>query len=226
MREIILDTETTGLDPKSGHRIIEIGALEMINKVLTGKSFHYYLNPQRDVPFEAFQIHGISTDFLRDKPKFVEIAESFLEFVKGGRLVIHNAGFDLNFLNYELSLLKLPSLDNLAVVDTLQLAKKAFPGARNNLDALCKRFKIDNSHRQFHGALKDAELLSEVYIELTGGRQVKLDISLTSEVELLNAGKGNLDLTTLNFKTSPPTAEEIALHQEFIKKIPNNLWPS
>lgn len=218
MREIILDTETTGLDPKQGHKIIEIGALEMVNKILTGNSFHYYINPQRSVPNEAFQIHGISTEFLKDKPKFHEIADEFIEFVTGGKLVIHNATFDMNFLNYELGLINKPSLDYNHVVDTLPMARRLFPGQKNNLDALCKRFKVDNSDRKYHGALKDAVLLSEVYIELTGGRQVKLEMTKQdSDNSSGNITKNSYD--NLNFKIVKPTESELQLHEEFINNL-------
>ena len=177
IREIVLDTETTGLNPHDGHRIVEIGALEMVDKVLTGKKFHFYINPERDMPNEVYKIHGISSDFLKDKPVFREVADEFLEFIEDGKLVIHNAPFDIKFLNYELSLLSLPSLELSEAIDTLTIARKNYPGARVNLDALCKRFKIDNSSREFHGALLDAALLAEVYVELTGGRQTSFVMS-------------------------------------------------
>src|ERR1700677_2124379 len=178
MREIILDTETTGLDPKAGHRLVEIGMLEMHNKSLTGKKFHFYLNPQRDMPMEAYRIHGLSSEFLADKPLFADIADDLLDFIQDTKLVIHNAVFDMKFINHELSLLDKPSIDMLNVIDTLAIARRAFPGAKTNLDALCRRFRVDNSSRKFHGALLDAELLSEVYVELMGGRQTSFSISL------------------------------------------------
>lgn len=193
-REIILDTETTGLDPNSGHRIIEIGALEMYNRVLTGNKFHFHINPERDVPLEAYKIHGISTEFLRDKPLFADIAEDFINFIEGTKLVIHNAPFDIKFLNHELSRVGIASLDMLNVIDTLPIARKKFPGAKVNLDALCKRFKIDNSSRTFHGALLDCELLAEVYVELTGGRQASFDLkakNLEADIQLSNDGFDN-----------------------------------
>ncbi len=219
MREIVLDTETTGLDPRQGHRIIEIGAIEMYNKVHTGKSFHYYINPERQVPFEAFQIHGISTEYLQDKPKFIEIADEFIKFVEGGKLVIHNATFDMNFLNYELGLLNMPSLDYATVIDTLPMARRMFPGQRNNLDALCKRFRIDNSNRQYHGALKDANLLLEVYIELTGGRQTKLALDKNESEEFQLSGKSKNSYSNMDFRITKPTEDEVILHKEFMKKI-------
>ncbi len=216
MREIILDTETTGLDPRQGHKIIEIGALEMIDKVLTGRSFHHYVNPQREVPFEAFQIHGISSEYLKDKPKFHEIADEFLEFVSGGKLVIHNANFDMNFLNFELSLINKHSLDHLSVIDTLLIARNMFPGQKNNLDALCKRFKIDNSDRKYHGALKDAALLAEVYVELSGGRQIKIELGNKSVS--LEENKPQFS-KNYEFKIVYPSEEEHKLHSEFMQSI-------
>lgn len=217
LREIVLDTETTGLNPYEGHRIVEIGALEMVNKVLTGNKFHFYINPQRDMPNEAYKIHGISSDFLRDKPVFQEVADEFLEFIKDGKLVIHNAPFDIKFLNYELSLLNLPSLELSEAIDTLIIARKNYPGARVNLDALCKRFKIDNSSREFHGALLDAALLAEVYVELTGGRQTSFVINSISSNEL----QSNVMNTKAegNKLVVYPTEEELLKHQEFIDKF-------
>ena len=173
MREIILDTETTGLDPKSGHRLIEIGCLEMVNLRLTGQSFQTYINPERDVPLESTRISGITTDFLAPFPVFEKVVVAFLDFIQDSQLVIHNARFDLGFINSELNRSKRSTLTN-TVVDTLQLARKLFPGSPANLDALCKRFQVDRSARHQHGALIDSQLLAQVYIELRGGRQRKL----------------------------------------------------
>ena len=221
MREIILDTETTGLDPRDGHKVIEIGGVEMINKVLTGNKFHYYVNPERDVPQDAYRIHGISSEFLQDKPLFRDIAHEFINFINNAKLVIHNAQFDIKFLNYELTLLNLPSIDLAEVIDTLIIAKRAFPGARVNLDALCKRFKVDNTNRQFHGALKDAYLLSEVYVELSGGRQVSFslreieeNIIIKEEQAIKYTGKGNRIIIT-------PTDNELKEHNAFVSKFIN-----
>ena len=212
-REIILDTETTGLSPKDGHRIIEIGALEMVDKVLTGEKFHFYINPKRDIPEEAYRIHGISSQFLQDKPVFQEIADDFLKFLKDGTLVIHNAPFDIRFLNHELSLLKYSSLELDKAIDTLIIARKTFPGTKVNLDALCKRFKIDNSSRQYHGALKDAELLSEVYIELTGGRQTSFIIKkIFKEENIVN----NFQPISRDRIVVYPTENELLCHNNFI----------
>ena len=219
IREIVLDTETTGLSPRDGHRIVEIGALEMENKVLTGNKFHFYINPERDMPQEAYRIHGILGDFLKDKPLFKDIADSFLKFIDNSQMVIHNAPFDIKFLNHELSLLNLPSLELANAIDTLIIARKAFPGAKVNLDALCRRFKVDNSSRQYHGALKDAELLSEVYVELTGGRQTSFVIK--NESINFNSDK-NLSLDASGNKIIiRPTQEEQIFHKEFLQKIFN-----
>ena len=189
----------------------------MLNKVRTGKEFHCYINPQRDMPFEAYQIHGISSKFLSDKPLFKDIADEFIKFIENGKLVIHNAPFDIKFLNHELDLLKLPSLDLSQVIDTLSMARKMFPGLRVNLDALCKKFKIDNTDRKQHGALKDAKLLAEVYVELSGGRQVSLSINqkvsgeFVSKNEVVALAKGNGIVIF-------PSEEELCKHEIFIKE--------
>lgn len=175
-REIILDTETTGIAPAEGHRIVEIGAIELLNHLPTGRTFHVYLNPERDMPKEAEAVHGLSTAFLRDKPVFRSIADEFLEFVSDAVLVIHNASFDMAFINAELSYLDKPPIDMGQVIDTLVMARRKHPMASNSLDALCRRYGIDNSKRTKHGALLDAELLADVYIELLGGRQTALNL--------------------------------------------------
>lgn len=215
MRKIILDTETTGLDVAMGHRIVEIGALEMRNKVLTGNKFHYYINPERDMPTEAYRIHGISGEFLKNKPLFKEIVDDFIEFLGDSKLVIHNAIFDLKFLNHELSLLKKPSIDILKAIDTLALARKMFPGAKVNLDALCKKFRIDNSTRTFHGALKDAALLAEVYVELTGGRQVSFNIETDKPILL----SSTIPKSACKIAVIKPTKQELENHKNFLAKI-------
>ena len=171
MREIVLDTETTGLDPAAGHRVVEIAALELLHHVPTGRTFREYINPERDMPPEAERIHGLSAEFLKDKPLFKAIAPDFLDFVGDARLIIHNAAFDMKFLNAELSLCGLGPLGNDRAVCTVTMARQRYPGAQVSLDALCRRFAIDNSARTFHGALLDCELLAEVYLELCGGRQ-------------------------------------------------------
>lgn len=173
MREIVMDTETTGLDPFAAHkdRIVEIGGVELWNHVPTGKVYHQYINPERDMPQEAFDVHGLSEEFLRDKPVFAAIAEEFLAFVGDAKLVIHNASFDMKFINAELSWLNRPPLPMDQAIDTLKIARKKFPGAQASLDALCRRFGIDNSARTLHGALLDSEILADVYLELIGGKQ-------------------------------------------------------
>lgn len=179
MREIVLDTETTGLDPLSGDRIVEIGAVELWNHVATGEVYHQYINPERDMPIEAFNVHGLSAEFLSDKPVFRDIAKDFLGFIRDSKLVIHNAAFDMKFINAELKWLKLPPLPKDQAIDTLMIARKRFPGAQASLDSLCRKFGIDNSARTLHGALLDSEILAEVYLELTGGRQP--DFGLASQ---------------------------------------------
>ncbi len=187
MREIVLDTETTGLEPEAGHRIVEIAGMELLNGVRTGKDFQTYLNPERDMPEEAFRVHGLSEDFLRDKPKFAEVAENLLEFLGDARLVIHNAAFDLKFLNAELTRLGRRPLSRARAVDTVALARAKYPGAQVSLDALCRRLGIDNSARSLHGAFLDCELLSEVYLELSGGRQPGFDLDRRDTAERVAA---------------------------------------
>ncbi len=178
MRQIVLDTETTGLDPAQGHRIIEIGCVELLNRRLTGNHFHHYLQPDRDIDEGAFEVHGISNEFLLDKPRFATIADDFLNFVNGAELVIHNAPFDVGFIDAELKLVGETKLESVStVLDTLVMAREMYPGQRNNLDALCKRLEIDNSQRTLHGALLDAEILADVYLLMTGG-QVSLSLSV------------------------------------------------
>lgn len=171
MRQIILDTETTGLDPALGHRLIEIGCLELVNRRLTRRSFHHYLNPDREIDAGAMAVHGISNEFVRDKPRFAEVVDDFLAFVSGAELVIHNAAFDIGFINHELSLLGRPAVTELcSVLDTLQMARSKHPGQKNNLDALARRYFADNRDRTYHGALLDAEILADVYLAMTGGQ--------------------------------------------------------
>lgn len=181
MREIVLDTETTGLDPLNGDRLVEIGCVEIINRIVTGTVYHVYINPERDMPVEAFRVHGLSSEFLSDKPVFAAVADEFLEFIAEDTLVIHNAAFDIGFLNAELDRLKRPAISRDRVVDTLALARRKHPGTSNRLDDLMNRYGIDSSRRVKHGALLDAELLAEVYSELLGGRQASL-IGLVEEV--------------------------------------------
>lgn len=177
IREIVLDTETTGLDPRRGHRLVEIGCVELINHFPSGKTWHEYINPQRDMPEEAYNIHGISSAFLADKPLFRDLADGFLEFIQDATLIIHNATFDVGFLNHELEQVRRPTIGFEAVIDTLAMARRKHPGSPSSLDALCKRYRIDNSSRTKHGALLDSELLAEVYIELIGGQQARMDLA-------------------------------------------------
>ena len=177
MREIVLDTETTGLSPDNGDRIVEIGCVELINHVPTSNTYQVYLNPEKDMDPGAEKVHGLTNEFLLDKPKFIEIADSFLDFIGDSNLIAHNADFDINFLNSELVRAKKEKINNDRVVDTLKIARSKFPGARNSLDALCKRFFVDNSNRSLHGALLDSELLAEVYLELVGGKEPDLELS-------------------------------------------------
>lgn len=228
MRELCLDTETTGLDPRSGHRVIEIAVVEMIDRVKSGKFIHFYINPRREVPQEAFNIHGISTEFLKDKPIFDHVAQKFLDFIEGGKLVIHNAAFDLKFLNYELGILGLPKIDASNVVDSLTIARQKFPGAPASLDALCRRFGIDLSKRTKHGALLDTELLCEVYIELMGGAQTGFGFGATKkeakQVEIKTSAISE-NKNTLPKRDFPLSDDDLKMHQEFItKNFKTNLW--
>lgn len=225
MREIILDTETTGLSPRDGHRVVEIGCVELVNYVATGRTWHSYLNPERDMPAEAAAVHGLTGDFLAGKPVFASVVEEFHAFIGDAPLVIHNAAFDLGFLNAELERLGFPALPSNRAVDTVEMARRKFPGLRNSLDALCERFGIDKSARQWHGALLDAQLLAEVYLELRGGRQPGLTM------ELAPAG-GSTYRTSIPSPIRQPRAprphtpspEELAAHEAVLEKIKNPLW--
>ena len=212
MRQIILDTETTGLDPKLGHRVIEVAGVELVNRRLTGKHFHRYLNPGRDSDEGALQVHGLTTEFLSDKPKFAEIADEFLDYVSGAELVIHNAPFDIGFLDSELALARKKRMKTYCpeVIDTLRMAKDLHPGKRNGLDSLCDRYQIDNSARTLHGALLDAELLAEVYLAMTRGQNSLIIESETvsTEVRVPAFKRGELKLTVVR-----ASAEEIAAHE-------------
>ncbi|WP_374626450.1 DNA polymerase III subunit epsilon [Devosia sp.] len=182
-REIVLDTETTGLSPVTGDRVVEIGCVELINHIPTGRHFHVYLNPERDMPEEAYRVHGLSSEFLRDKPRFADEADKFLAFIADATLIIHNAPFDMAFLNAELERIGRPGLGN-PVIDTVMVAREVHPGARVSLDALCKHYGVDNSRRTLHGALLDSEILADVYLELIGGRQVALTLIAETRVEI------------------------------------------
>jgi DNA polymerase-3 subunit epsilon len=224
-REIVLDTETTGFEPSEGHRLVEIGCVELENHLPTGKVFHAYINPQRDVPAEAARIHGLTTEFLQDKPIFTEKVDEFRAFIEGATLVIHNAEFDMKFLNAELKGAGFPKgLGQVEVVDTLLVARQKFPGQPANLDALCRRFKIDNTERKFHGALLDAQLLAEVYLELKGGRQHGL--GLASEAAAIGTAQLNAKIRRQNRETRsfPVSAGELAVHEKFVGGIKGSLW--
>lgn len=217
-RQIILDTETTGLEPKLGHRIIEVAGVELVNRRLTGRHFHRYLNPGRDSDEAALQVHGLTTEFLSDKPKFGEIVDEFLDYVTGAELIIHNAPFDIGFLDSELALLKRKRMNTCCpeVIDTLRMARELHPGKRNGLDSLCERYQIDNSARTLHGALLDAELLAEVYLAMTRGQESLMIESESAHGEVHAAGFNRGDLKLMVLRASP---EEIALHEAQIAEI-------
>ncbi|MBN9543311.1 MAG: DNA polymerase III subunit epsilon [Alphaproteobacteria bacterium] len=212
--KICLDTETTGLDPYKGHRVVEIGAVELINGSKTGRFFHAYINPERDVPEEAYKVHGISTEFLKDKPLMRDVYHKFHEFIGSHDLVIHNAAFDLKFLDFEASLVGFPKITN-HVIDTLKICRSKFPGSPANLDALCRRFKIDLSKRDKHGALLDSELLADVYINLTGGFQRTFAIQ-SEQITVIKKERIKIFREAREF---PPSAEEIQLHEQFLEII-------
>ncbi|MEQ8229062.1 MAG: DNA polymerase III subunit epsilon [Rhodospirillales bacterium] len=219
MREVVLDTETTGLDPLSGHRIVEIGCVELVNHVASGRTYHQYINPERDMPVEAFNVHGLSAEFLRDHPVFADVADAFVDFVGTAPLVIHNASFDMGFINAELARLKRPGIPMDQAVDTVSMARKKFPGAGASLDALCKRFQIDNTHRELHGALLDARLLAEVYLELIGGRQPDLELAAEKEAQGVV-----VERTVRPPRAHAPLAEEEAAHKAFLEKLTDPVW--
>lgn len=226
MRTIVLDTETTGLDPKSGHRVVEIGCVELHHGLPTGQVYHIYLNPQRSMPAEAFRVHGLSEEFLSDKPLFHEIVDDLLAFIKQDPLIIHNARFDMKFLNAELEKCGKALLPFEQAIDTLAIAKQKFPGSPVNLDALCRRFQVDNSNRIKHGALLDAEILAEVYLELLGGRQTTFDLGDAKKSgprvgeDLENAPRA----PARRERFFPPTQEELSAHAQFLTKIKNPIW--
>lgn len=222
MREIVLDTETTGLDPNSGHRIVEIGCVEVVNHVSTGRTFHCYINPERPMDPEAEAVHGLGDTFLADKPIFAAVVEDFLGFIENAPLVIHNAPFDMAFLNAELARLKLSALPRDRAIDTVQLARRKFPGAQVNLDALCRRYGIDNSNRELHGALLDAQLLAEVYLELRGGRQPGLTLASDASIQVETGQRRNRPRREA--RPHAPSPEETAAHEAFIGKLTDPIW--
>ena len=225
MREVVLDTETTGFDPDSGDRIVEIGAVELMGHVATGRTYHQYINPERSMPEEAFQVHGLGDEFLRDKPKFAEIGRAFVDFIGDAKLVIHNASFDIKFLNAELKWMGLPQIPWEQAIDTLDMARKRFPGSPASLDALCRRFNIDNSSRTLHGALLDSEILAEVYLELIGGRQPDFALSGASTTRGSVASDDWVPRPRPNPLPSRLTENEAAAHAEFVAKLGDDaIW--
>jgi DNA polymerase-3 subunit epsilon len=225
VREIVFDTETTGLSPYSGDRMVEIGCVEILNRVETGRHFHCYFNPGRDMPIEAEAVHGLSTIFLSDKPRFADKAEELLEFIEDSPLIAHNASFDFGFLNYELEQCGRPHVPLTRMVDTLVMARSRHPGAKHSLDALCMRFGIDRSHRVKHGALLDAQLLAQVYMELTGGRQIGLGlVGDTASVSIAKAAGPVLVREPRPARPHAPLAEELERHRAFIAQLVNPLW--
>ena len=228
MREIIFDTETTGLDPRSGDRLVEIGCIEMINRVATGATYHCYFNPERDMPEEAERVHGLSITFLADKPLFAEKAQEFLDFIGDSPMVAHNASFDFGFINAELTRAGFEPVSLDRMVDTVKIARQKHPGAKNSLDALCTRYGVDRSHRTKHGALLDSELLAQVYVELLGGRQIGL--GLAAESVSISASVTTISATATRdrpFRAPRPhaaSADELAAHEAFLKKIKEPLW--
>jgi DNA polymerase III subunit epsilon len=221
MREIVLDTETTGFEPAEGHRIVEIGAVELMNHLPTGRTYHQYINPERPMPKEAFEVHGLGDDFLRDKPVFARIGRAFLDFIGEAQMVIHNAAFDMKFLNFELDRAGFATLPYARATDTLMIARQKFPGSPASLDALCRRFGVDNSMREKHGALLDSEILAEVYLELVGGRQPDLVLVSASSA----SAKGQVGHTAWRARPRPEplpariTPEETAAHEAMVAKL-------
>ena len=223
LRQIILDTETTGLDPKLGHRVIEIGCIELVNRKFTGEQYHIYLNPDRDSDEAALEVHGLTSEFLSDKPRFKDIYEEFLKFISGSELLIHNAEFDVNFLDHEIKLLskKLPTVSDcvIKITDTLQIAREKHPGQRNSLDALVKRYEIGGYDRELHGALLDSQILGDVYLSMTGG-QSDLDFSVSAtEQEVKENGSSNQLNSELNLKVIELTEEENKSHKEYLLRM-------
>jgi len=225
MREIIFDTETTGLDPQGSDRLVEIGCIEMVNRVETGRTYHAYFNPERTMPAVAEAIHGLTDSFLADKPLFAAKARELLDFLSDSQLVAHNAGFDFGFLNMELALCGLEPLGRERMIDTVAMARVRHPGAKNSLDALCTRYGIDRSHRTRHGALLDAELLAQVYVELTGGRQIGLELAANaSEALVVSVAAATRERS---FRTPRPhmaSADELAAHAAFLETVTAPLW--
>lgn len=225
MREIVLDTETTGLNPFDGHRIVEIGAVELWHQVPTGRTFHQYINPERQMPEEAFNVHGLSDAFLADKPVFTDIARAFLDFIRDSNLIIHNASFDMAFLNAELGWAGLPRIPDAQAIDTLDIARRRFPGSPASLDALCRRFGIDNSMREKHGALLDSEILADVYLELIGGKQPDFALEQGSSTSKIVADSDWRPPPRPRPLPPRVTEAELAAHAAFVEELgPGALW--
>lgn len=225
MREIVLDTETTGLNPFDGHRIVEIGAVELWHQVPTGRTFHQYINPERQMPEEAFNVHGLSDAFLADKPVFTDIARAFLDFIRDSNLIIHNASFDMAFLNAELGWAGLPKIPDAQAIDTLDIARRRFPGSPASLDALCRRFGIDNSMREKHGALLDSEILADVYLELIGGKQPDFALEQGSSTSKIVADSDWRPPPRPRPLPPRVTEAELAAHAAFVEELgPGALW--
>lgn len=224
MRKIVLDTETTGLDPKSGDRLVEIGCVELDNHLPTGRTYHQYVNPERNMPDEAFRVHGLSEAFLAKYPVFADIADAFLEFIGDADLVIHNASFDLGFINAELQRLGRTSVENRRAIDTVQIARGKYPGAQASLDALCRRFEIDLSARTRHGALLDAELLADVYLELVGGRQPGFELASERRRSANQAVETQEKKPARPARPHAPREAESTAHQAFLEKITDPIW--
>ena len=225
MREIVLDTETTGFDPETGDRIVEIGAVELMGHVATGRTYHQYINPERAMPQGAFEVHGLGDDFLSDKPKFAEIGQAFLDFIGDAHLVIHNAAFDIKFLNAELGWMGLPRIPWERAIDTLEIARKKFPGSPASLDALCRRFNIDNSARTLHGALLDSEILAEVYLELIGGRQPDFALGAAQTGSSGAVSGGWTPRPRATPLPSRLSESEAAAHEAFVARLGDSpLW--
>ena len=231
IRELILDTETTGLDPEDGHRLVEIGIIELENHIPTGSQFHYYLNPERESDNKAEQIHGLSSEFLKKQPKFCEIVDEFIAFISDSKIIIHNAAFDVGFINSELSKCDKMELDENLIIDTIELAKKKFPGQSVSLDSLCRKYSIDLSDRKIHGALKDAKLLASVYLELIGGRQSKLEFEkdngaiidiINNKTVNINDYYKNIPLKTIN--NIELDELDYKMHLKSIENLKNSIW--
>lgn len=223
-REIILDTETTGFEPDDGHRIVELGCVELVNHLPTGRNLHIYFNPMRDVPADAVRVHGLTTEFLKDKPLFSEKVGEFLEFIGDATLVIHNAEFDIKFLNAELKMAGFKPLLMSRVTDTLLMARAKYPGQPASLDALCRRFKVDDSGRTLHGALLDSQLLAEVYLELIGGRQHGLSLDAGEQAQAQATKLRRKNRPVREARDFPPSADELKAHESLIDKIKGALW--